>query len=58
MERKAGHVRGPLHGIPILVKDNIDTDDGTATIAGSLALKDNVTLRDAPIIRRLKMQVQ
>ena len=54
VERKAGHVRSSLHGIPILVKDNIDTDDGTATTAGSLALKDNVTLRDAPVIRRLK----
>ncbi len=53
-ERAAGHARGPLHGIPILVKDNIETDDGTATTAGSLALKDNVTLRDAPVIDRLK----
>ena len=38
----------------VLVKDNIDTDDGTATTAGSLALRDNVTLRDAPAVRRLK----
>lgn len=53
-ERRAGHVRGPLHGVPVLVKDNIETGDGTATTAGSLALKDNVTLRDAPVIRRLK----
>ena len=52
-ERKAGHVRGPLHGIPILLKDNIESDDGTATTAGSLALKDNVTGRDAPLVRRL-----
>ena len=52
-ERKAGHVRGPLHGIPVLLKDNIESDDGTATTAGSLALKDNVTHRDAPIVRRL-----
>ena len=52
-ERKAGHVRGPLHGVPILLKDNIESDDGTATTAGSLALKDNVTGRDAPIVRRL-----
>ena len=37
-ERKAGHVRGPLHGIPILLKDNIDTADRMATTAGSLAL--------------------
>jgi amidase len=53
-ERRAGRVRGPLHGVPVLVKDNIETDDGTATTAGSLALKDNVTRRDAPVIARLK----
>jgi amidase len=52
-ERKAGHIRGPLHGIPVLLKDNIESDDGTATTAGSLALQDNVTRRDAPIVRRL-----
>ena len=46
-ERKAGHVRGPLHGVPILIKDNIETLDPVATTAGSLALKDNVTRRDA-----------
>jgi amidase len=53
-ERRDGALRGPLHGVPVLVKDNIDTDDGTATTAGSLALRDNVTLRDAPVVRRLK----
>jgi len=52
-ERKAGKVRGPLHGIPVLLKDNIESADGTATTAGSLALKDNVTGRDAPIVKRL-----
>jgi amidase len=52
-ERKAGHVRGPLHGIPVILKDNIESDDGVPTTAGSLALKDNVTGRDAPIVRRL-----
>ena len=52
-ERKAGHVPGPLHGLPVLLKDNIESDDGTATTAGSLALKDNVTGRDAPLVRRL-----
>jgi hypothetical protein len=36
-ERKAGKVRGPLHGVPILLKDNIESADGTATTAGSLA---------------------
>ena len=52
-ERRAGHVRGPLHGVPILLKDNIESADDTATTAGSLALKDNVTNRDAPLVKRL-----
>jgi amidase len=52
-ERKAGHVRGPLHGIPVLLKDNIESADGTATTAGSLALKANITNRDAPLVKRL-----
>src|SRR6185437_11472091 len=52
-ERRAGRVRGPLHGVPVLLKDNIESADGTATTAGSLALKDNVTGRDAPLVRRL-----
>lgn len=52
-ERKAGRVRGPLHGIPVLLKDNIESADGTATTAGSLALVDNITGRDAPLVRRL-----
>ena len=52
-ERKAGKVRGPLHGVPILLKDNIESADDTATTAGSLALKDNVTGRDAPLVKRL-----
>ena len=53
-ERRAGALRGPLHGIPVLIKDNIETGGGTATTAGSLALKDNVTGRDAPVVARLK----
>ena len=53
-ERRAGRVRGPLHGLAILVKDNIETADPMATTAGSLALKDNVTGRDAPVIARLR----
>jgi amidase len=53
-ERKAGKVRGPLHGLPMLLKDNIESADGTATTAGSLALKDNVTNRDAPLVKGLK----
>jgi amidase len=52
-ERRAGHVRGPLHGVPILLKDNIESWDGTATTAGSLALLANVPQRDAPIVKRL-----
>ena len=53
-ERRAGHVRGPLHGVPMLLKDNIETSDGLPTTAGSLALARNVTLRDAPVAARLK----
>ena len=52
-ERAAGHVRGPLHGVVILLKDNIESADDTATTAGSLALKDNVTGRDSPLVKRL-----
>lgn len=52
-ERAAGRVRGPLHGVPILVKDNIETADH-ATTAGSLALAHNRTERDAPLIARLR----
>jgi amidase len=52
-ERRAGHLRGPLHGVPVLIKDNIESADDTATTAGSLALAANVTNRDAPLVRRL-----
>ena len=52
--RKAGESLGPLDGIPILVKDNIETKDPVATTAGSLALKDNIAHRDAPVIARLR----
>ena len=55
VERKAGRVRGPLHGIPVLVKDNIETLDPVATTAGSLALRDNVTHRDAPVVAQLRL---
>ncbi len=50
----ASGARGLLHGAPILVKDNIDTVDPLPTTAGSLALQDNVTGRDAPVIARLR----
>ena len=53
-ERKAKGARGPLHGIPILVKDNVETGDPMPTTAGSLALADNVTGRDAPAVARLR----
>ena len=53
-ERAAGRVRGPLHGIPILLKDNIESSDPLPTTAGSLALAMNTTGRDAPIVARLR----
>jgi len=53
-ERRNGHLRGPLHGIPILLKDNIESNDSTATTAGSLALLANATHRDAAVVRRIK----
>ncbi len=53
-ERAQGHVRGPLHGLPVLLKDNIETIDALPTTAGSLALADNVTHRDAPLAARLR----
>lgn len=53
-ERRAGRVRGPLHGIPILIKDNIEAIGPLPTTAGSLALADNVTGRDAPLVARLR----
>lgn len=53
-ERAAGRIRGPLHGIPVVIKDNIEVAGPLPTTAGSLALADNVTGRDAPIIARLR----
>jgi amidase len=53
-ERKAGKVRGPLHGIPILIKDNIATADRMQTTAGSLALAGASAPRDAFIVGRLR----
>ncbi|GAB4503491.1 MAG: amidase [Anaerolineales bacterium] len=53
-ERREGRVRGPLHGIPILIKDNIDTCDRMTTTAGSLALEGSVPLRDAFLVERLR----
>lgn len=53
-ERRQGHVRGPLHGIPLFVKDNIATDDQMQTTAGSLALYGSHVPGDAVIIRQLR----
>jgi amidase len=53
-ERKAGKLRGPLHGIPVLIKDNIDTADKMMTTAGSLALAGHVATKDAFIVTKLR----
>jgi len=53
-ERSEKKVRGPLHGIPILIKDNIDTSDRMMTTAGSLALEGPAPDRDAFIVERLR----
>ncbi|WP_151524524.1 amidase [Serinicoccus kebangsaanensis] len=53
-ERRRGRVRGPLHGIPVLIKDNIDTDDAMLTTAGSLALVDSRAGSDATVVRRMR----
>jgi len=53
-ERKAGKIRGPLHGIPVLIKDNINTGDKMMTTAGALALLGNKAAKDAFIIKQLR----
>ena len=53
-ERAEKGARGPLHGIPILLKDNIDTDDQMLTTAGSLALVDSRPQQDATIVQKLR----
>jgi amidase len=53
-EIQQGKIRGPLHGIPVLIKDNIDTADRMHTTAGSLALKESIAPRDAHIVKRLR----
>lgn len=53
-ERQAGRVRGPLHGIPILIKDNIDTADRMLTTAGSLALVGAAPAQDATVAKKLR----
>jgi amidase len=53
-ERRSKGVRGPLHGIPVLLKDNIDTADRMTTTAGSLALAGSIALRDSTVAARLR----
>jgi len=53
-ERKGKGARGPLHGIPVLIKDNIDTADRMQTTAGSLALMGSRPTRDALVVQKLR----
>jgi amidase len=53
-ERKKGKVRGPLHGIPVLIKDNIDTGDKMMTTAGAMAMNGHKATEDAFIIKELR----
>ena len=54
IEMKKGKIRGPLHGIPILIKDNIDTADKMQTTAGALAMSGNIAQHDAFIVNKLR----
>jgi amidase len=54
LERKKGKVRGPMHGIPVLIKDNIDTGDKMMTTAGALAMVGNIANEDAFIVKQLR----
>jgi len=53
-ERRRGKIRGPMHGIPVLLKDNIATDDTMQTTSGSLALVNSQVPHDAPLVRKLR----
>lgn len=53
-ERNEGNLRGPLHGIPVMIKDNIDTGDSMMTTAGSLALAGTPAAEDAFIVKKLR----
>ena len=53
-ERKAGKIRGPLHGLPVVLKANIATKDGMPTTAGALALKGFLTKQDAELVSQLR----
>lgn len=54
--RAAGQTLGALHGVPVLLKDNIESKDNMPTTAGALALKDNITQRDSPLVAGLRAQ--
>ena len=53
-ERKARGARGPLHGVPVLIKDNVETSDHMMSTAGSLALQGWYAPKDAPLVERLR----
>jgi amidase len=53
-ERRQGRVRGPLHGIPVVLKDNIGTHDKMTTTAGSLALEGSIPPEDSFVVKRLR----
>src|SRR3954454_11876312 len=53
LERATGHVRGPLHGVPVLVKDNLDVA-GLPTTAGNVALQNSVPDKDSTVVARLR----
>ena len=53
-ERKAGKTRGPLHGIPVLIKDNINTADKMQTTAGSLAMEGHIAANDSFVVKQLR----
>jgi len=53
-ELKAGNTRGPLHGIPVLLKDNIDTKDKMPTTTGSRALANSFPLQDSQVAKKLR----
>jgi amidase len=53
-ERSSKGARGPLHGVPVLIKDNIDTADRMTTTAGSLALEGSIAARDSAVAERLR----
>ncbi|MBD3377661.1 amidase [candidate division KSB1 bacterium] len=53
-ERRTGQIRGPLHGVPVVIKDNIDTADSMSTSAGSLALAAHHAQEDAFVVQKLR----